>query len=136
MARTKGGSLASTLLCRAIKRGRVKPITPDTQCVDCGKPAKHYDHRDYNKPYEVEPVCVSCNIRRGRAVPWVGPREFKTNVRTKRPELPRHVYFHKDGGKFYGEFRLHKKKYRTPRLSTAAEADERISALRRAVGAK
>lgn len=34
-------------------------------CVDCGEPAAVYDHRDYYKPMEVEPVCHRCNSRRG-----------------------------------------------------------------------
>lgn len=34
-------------------------------CVDCGETASHYDHRDYLKPLEVEPVCPSCNKLRG-----------------------------------------------------------------------
>lgn len=36
-------------------------------CVDCGKRAHDYDHRDYSKPLEVEPVCRSCNLKRGPA---------------------------------------------------------------------
>lgn len=38
------------------------------ECVDCGQPATCYDHRDYNKPLEVDPVCRGCNKRRGHAV--------------------------------------------------------------------
>jgi hypothetical protein len=34
-------------------------------CVDCGDKASVYDHRDYNKPYEVDPVCRKCNLKRG-----------------------------------------------------------------------
>ena len=41
-------------------------------CVDCGKRAEHYDHRDYTKPLEVEPVCRSCNKLRGPAHPYIG----------------------------------------------------------------
>lgn len=37
-------------------------------CVDCGKPAKEYDHRYYSLPLEIEPVCVLCNQRRGPAL--------------------------------------------------------------------
>lgn len=36
-------------------------------CMDCGKRATVYDHRDYSKPLEVSPVCDSCNLRRGQA---------------------------------------------------------------------
>jgi len=36
-------------------------------CVDCGCRASQYDHRNYNKPKEVVPVCSSCNYKRGQA---------------------------------------------------------------------
>jgi formylmethanofuran dehydrogenase subunit E len=39
-------------------------------CRDCGEPSTDYDHRDYNKPLEVEPVCRSCNLLRGPALPY------------------------------------------------------------------
>ncbi len=54
----------------AVKAGALPPIKT-LFCVDCGKPAKHYDHRDYNKPLDVVPVCVSCNFKRGGAIPSV-----------------------------------------------------------------
>lgn len=38
-------------------------------CVDCGAPAICYEHRDYNKPLDVEPVCRACNGRRGPGIP-------------------------------------------------------------------
>ena len=53
---------------KAVKNGDLPPVS-ELKCVDCGKPAKHYDHRDYGKPLEVEPVCVSCNCKRGPAIP-------------------------------------------------------------------
>lgn len=37
----------------------------DVPCVDCNKRAQHWDHRDYLKPLEVDPVCASCNKKRG-----------------------------------------------------------------------
>jgi len=37
------------------------------ECVDCGAPATCYDHRDYSKPLDVEPVCWKCNAQRGPA---------------------------------------------------------------------
>lgn len=40
-------------------------------CLDCGAPAQVYDHRDYNRPLDVEPVCHACNVRRGPALPFV-----------------------------------------------------------------
>lgn len=45
-------------------------------CADCGDVAHEYDHRDYGRPLEVEPVCRSCNRRRGTAK-WPLPQEFK-----------------------------------------------------------
>lgn len=38
-------------------------------CVDCGRLAQCYDHRDYNWPLRVEPVCRRCNALRGPAIP-------------------------------------------------------------------
>jgi hypothetical protein len=53
----------------AVATGRIRPAR-DHSCVDCGEPAKHYDHRDYTKPLDVDPVCVSCNRRRGAGYPY------------------------------------------------------------------
>ena len=49
---------------QAIKRGELPPINALT-CVDCGAPAKHYDHRNYDIPLDVVPTCHSCNLKRG-----------------------------------------------------------------------
>jgi hypothetical protein len=46
--------------------GRIQPAWA-LSCVDCAAPASEYDHRDYGRPLDVEPVCHSCNIRRGPA---------------------------------------------------------------------
>lgn len=35
------------------------------KCIDCGIVANCYDHRDYLKTFEIEPVCWSCNKKRG-----------------------------------------------------------------------
>lgn len=37
-------------------------------CVDCGSRATEYEHRDYTKPLDIEPVCRSCNHKRGIAL--------------------------------------------------------------------
>jgi hypothetical protein len=51
---------------RAISEGKL--LNPSSlKCVDCGKPAFCYDHRDWSKPLDVEPVCRSDNNRRGAA---------------------------------------------------------------------
>lgn len=61
---------AHGLVKLAIKYGYLpKPST--LTCQDCGQPAQVYDHRDYNRPLDVEPVCHACNIKRGPALPFV-----------------------------------------------------------------
>ena len=47
--------------------GRLPYLTGAINCVDCAEPATKYDHRDYSRPLDVEPVCNACNIRRGSA---------------------------------------------------------------------
>ena len=48
----------------AIKRGVL--ADPKTlRCADCQGKAIEYDHRDYGKPLEVDPVCRPCNWKRG-----------------------------------------------------------------------
>lgn len=56
---------------KAVKDGAILPAAA-FQCVDCGDAATDYDHRDYNKPLDVEPVCRACNLRRGPAIPRKG----------------------------------------------------------------
>ena len=58
---------AAKEVAKAVRKGILSPVATLT-CVDCGKPAQCYEHRDYNKPLEVEPTCKGCNIRRGRAI--------------------------------------------------------------------
>lgn len=55
---------ARTLVQRAIKSG-VLSRADSHKCADCDKQAKHWDHRDYSRPLVVEPVCHSCNMKRG-----------------------------------------------------------------------
>jgi len=51
----------------AIRDGKLAKLDGSILCVDCGRPAKCYDHRDYAKPLDVSPVCVRCNTLRGPA---------------------------------------------------------------------
>lgn len=51
----------------ALKTGALPRLDGSILCVDCGDVAREYDHRDYAEPLVVEPVCHSCNIRRGSA---------------------------------------------------------------------
>lgn len=69
-ART-GLSVANDV-ARHIKHGHMKPARTH-QCVDCGAPAKTYDHREYLKPLQVDPVCKRCNFVRG---PTADIKEF------------------------------------------------------------
>jgi hypothetical protein len=53
----------------AIRRGELIDLaSADIPCVDCGGKATVYDHRDYAYPLDVEPVCRSCNSKRGSAL--------------------------------------------------------------------
>lgn len=63
-----GAAQARYAVSRAVARGDLPPAK-DCACVDCGKPARDYDHRDNNKPLDVQPVCRSCNKLRGPARP-------------------------------------------------------------------
>lgn len=56
-------------LWREIREGRL-PRAKELNCVDCGKPAYGWDHRDYSRSLEVEPVCRSHNALRGTAEPF------------------------------------------------------------------
>ena len=59
---------AHTKVHEAIKEGTLPRLGQgDILCVDCGAIAVEYDHRDYQKPLEVEPVCRKCNAKRGHA---------------------------------------------------------------------
>ena len=63
----RGTSFCGLQVANEIRLGRMKKASC-FNCADCGKAASEYDHRDYNKPLDVEPVCRSCNIRRGSAI--------------------------------------------------------------------
>lgn len=72
-------SLAGQTVLRAVRKGLLPPVV-SLVCVDCGAPAAAYDHRDYSKHLEVEPVCVSCNGKRG---PGLFPRELRPDLYRK-----------------------------------------------------
>lgn len=64
-----GKQQAAYAVSRAKKQGLLKPAE-DFACVDCGRQAECYDHRDYNAPLKVDPVCRACNVHRGHAIPF------------------------------------------------------------------
>lgn len=79
-----GGVYCGNLVSRAIASGHLR--RPDCfRCVDCGKPATQYEHRDYNRPLKVDPVCRTCNRRRGAAIPkrWKGLELFSIFMRCR-----------------------------------------------------
>lgn len=63
--------------------GVLRPPT-EFDCTDCGNPAEVYDHRDYGRPLDVEPVCHACNHQRGAADP--ADRDDPPNPRAKDGE--------------------------------------------------
>ncbi|MFD1709823.1 hypothetical protein FVQ98_14190 [Ottowia sp. GY511] len=63
-----GAGAAYRAVQREIAAGRMLPAR-HYKCVDCKKQALDWDHRDYNRPLDVEPVCRSCNKKRGPALP-------------------------------------------------------------------
>jgi hypothetical protein len=79
-SRVSGQSAAGLTVNRAIKDGKL-PAASNMKCVDCGNPAQVYDHRDYAKPLEIEPVCKSCNRKRGSAI-WIGQKTRFTKPET------------------------------------------------------
>lgn len=62
---------AATHVQTAIKRGELPRLDGSIACADCGALAIGYEHRDYRRPLEVEPICKRCNARRGPALPFV-----------------------------------------------------------------
>ncbi|MCK5603513.1 hypothetical protein KAR91_16635 [Candidatus Pacearchaeota archaeon] len=75
-ARDKVKGKAHAAVNKATLNGLLRPLRGMTECVDCGKPATCYDHRDYDKPLDVDPVCHSCDKRRG-----IGLNSFKWGLR-------------------------------------------------------
>jgi hypothetical protein len=67
---------AHQIVAREVEGGRLPALGfgSGITCVDCGKyAAQCYDHRDYTKPLEVDPVCGGCNVRRGPGYPYNKP---------------------------------------------------------------
>jgi hypothetical protein len=64
-------SKAANAVSRAVRIGDLRPAR-ELSCVDCGVQAFCYDHRDYSKPLDVEPVCKRCDCLRGAAAPYDG----------------------------------------------------------------
>lgn len=69
---------------RAVFNGTLKRAA-DFDCVDCGKRAAEYDHRDYYRLLDVVPVCRSCNKQRGSGYPHTYPAPRSKIVKKDRP---------------------------------------------------
>src|SRR3990167_5820689 len=66
--REKFSSPAALAVRKAIKEGKLPDLKLEhIKCTDCQDRATTYDHREYKKPLEVDPVCKSCNAARGPA---------------------------------------------------------------------
>lgn len=66
-----------TLVKAAVKRGLLPNLkSGEYACADCGSVAHEYDHRDYGRPFDVVPVCRSCNKQRGTAL-WPDAARFQ-----------------------------------------------------------
>jgi hypothetical protein len=67
---------AHSMVRSAIKQGILPNLDGSIACVDCGVPAQEYDHRDYGRPLDVQPVCRCCNKARGTAI-WPSKEQFQ-----------------------------------------------------------
>jgi hypothetical protein len=64
--RFQNAKRAHWIVSAAVLNGHLPNLRDEiVDCVDCGEQATCYDHRDYSKPLDVQPVCHSCNKRRG-----------------------------------------------------------------------
>lgn len=61
-----GRYLAGAEVAKARAKNSI-PSPREFKCVDCGGRATEYDHRNYDEPLNVSPVCRGCNARRGSA---------------------------------------------------------------------
>jgi len=72
---------AANAVQRAVLKGDLTDLKSTyVKCSDCVARATVYNHKDYNKPLEAEPVCGDCNIRRGSNAPLVDPRPDEGSV--------------------------------------------------------
>lgn len=82
----RGAGEAHTAVARAIRHGEI-PAPATLACTDCGGQAQQYDHRDYNFPLVVEPVCRPCNLRRGPAIPLKATAQMADDLRDTKSSV-------------------------------------------------
>jgi hypothetical protein len=94
---------ARGLVNRAVKCGAM-PKASALACVDCGLPAKCYDHRDYRKPLKVDAVCDLCDSRRGAGQPY-NSNVYDARAKRHREDIAnakkKIVLMRKGGASFY-----------------------------------
>jgi ribosomal protein S27E len=87
-AREVARTLAGAQVAKAVREGRLVRLRKVyVKCTDCDDRATVYDHRNYDNPLDVAPVCQSCNLRRGKAT--FTPRDtsgFKVRYSIKVPD--------------------------------------------------
>jgi len=88
-----GRSEATNAVHLAIRLGELPKLDGTVACVDCGAPARDYDHRDYNRPLDVEPVCRGCNVKRGSAVPHVNYIPWPGHEKAREIKAARKAHF-------------------------------------------
>lgn len=68
-ASKKRQRLAGAAVTLAVKSGALPRLRgAKIKCVDCNGVAEAYEHRNYSRPLDVEPVCSGCNSKRGHAL--------------------------------------------------------------------
>lgn len=67
-ARRRIANKAQSYVHKAIRNGKLPALDGSIKCTDCDATADRYDHREYAKPLQVEPVCRACNRKRGPAI--------------------------------------------------------------------
>ena len=64
-----GSNYAKLIVLRAIRKGTIIDLKKVfVKCRFCPDRATQHDHRDYNFPLQITPVCKSCNLKLGPAI--------------------------------------------------------------------
>jgi hypothetical protein len=92
-AHFSGQRAAIEAVSKAVAAGHI-PKACEWDCIDCKAQAEVYDHRDYNKPLDVDPVCRSCNAKRGAAKALSNPEPAIVERTAMPDELPATVALH------------------------------------------
>lgn len=79
-------NLCRSIYMKALRNKRLEHWRGKT-CIDCGKPAQCYDHRNYYYPMRVDPVCQSCNAKRGEGFPYLGTQTEKDYRSRRAPRV-------------------------------------------------